>query len=101
MNIYEARELKYVVISGEFGEVPIILLSHANHADVVKEGTTVISAGFCKVWPKPVSPFGQPVEGATYELQVSVWGNSTTLKTKARIEEDTELLELMFNKRMI
>lgn len=60
---------KYVIVETEFGcESPILISPILSHADVVKPGFKVISAGFVSIG------------FLNGEMTVSVWGESKSLR---------------------
>lgn len=82
--------LKYVIVETMGGELPIIFNNILDHAAVVPNNSTPISAGYCEIWP--VEGVAPPADGNYLELEVRCFGQSTTLKLKSR-PEDAEIIE--------
>lgn len=75
------NDLKYVIVQlhGVGNKIAIVFNDLINHCDVVKAPFVACSAGFCKV------------ESGDIFLQVSVWGESVSLKLKSD-NEDAEVI---------
>jgi hypothetical protein len=77
-----SKELKYVILRGER---PVLLSPILNHSDVVGPNVVAESAGSCRIH----------IEGE--RLSVSCYGESLTLKLKARVGDDSEIIERFLN----
>jgi hypothetical protein len=75
-------KLKYVMVDDS---CPILFGEYFKHSDFSNIGNKITSAGFCNV---------REVDG---EMDVSVWGESVSLKIKS-IPDDACFIKMMFNK---
>lgn len=73
--------MKYVVINRRGLETPVIFSEIDVHADHVRAGDDIISAGFCRF---AVNPWG--------EVGVGCWGESIGLGVKSRFVEDENVI---------
>jgi len=75
---------KYVIIKGNYlTEEPIVIPCTANHADVVKEHTHVISAGMVSF----------SIEDG--RMKAHCWGESSTLKQQGKPSESRGIEDAM------
>jgi len=82
-----AERMKYVIVNHMAGEVPIIFSQLLDHAAVVPQNHTAVSAGSVE--------FGVDGDGPEYSnprVDVNCFGFSKTLNLKSRGMVDTEII---------
>lgn len=86
---FQCRELKYIIFNDETAVFFNYIIDHAKMAEGFHK-SNIKSAGFCKIFKDDTIDNGS-------RLEVSSWGQSTSLNIKGGQADDNDILERNLN----